>query len=82
MPNASWLIPVCANEVLAAHNSSSKASAEIELSGSATPNGTPSQVAQVGAYSFQRLSRVPKSGVASAKRRKQVIEALRSLRSA
>ena len=49
------------------------------MSGSATPNGTPSQTAQVGAYSAQRsLSLVPKSEVASAMRRKHDSDALRS----
>ena len=49
------------------------------MRGSATPNGTPSQTAQVGAYSAHfSLSRVPKSEVASAKRRKHDSDALRS----
>ena len=77
VPNASWLIAMCANERLASHSSPSKASAEIVFSGSAMPNGTPSQTTQVGAYSTQRPSRVPKSEVSSAKRRKHDIEASR-----
>ena len=54
------------------------------MRGSATPNGTPSQTAQVGAYSCQMLlSSTPnESEVASAKRRKQDSDALRSALSA
>ena len=52
------------------------------MSGSATPSVTPSKATQVGSYSSQPLLRVPKSATVSAKRRRQVSDALRSAPSA